>query len=111
MSTTELKIAQIGNSRGVRLPARVLRRYRIGGVVMMEEKSDGIFLRPCGPATEKLSWEDTARAMAEGGEDWTAWDAVSSDGMDAVAWAPEKRARVAESRAQYRAGRGTGRSK
>jgi len=107
----ELKIAQIGNSRGVRLPAKSLRRYRIGGVVIMEEKSEGILLRPAGPVQEKLSWEDTARAMAAGGEDWTAWDAVAADGLDAVPWTADWPARVAERRAKYDARRRTGKSK
>ena len=30
----------------------------------MEERSEGILLRPAGPVQEKLSWEETAKAMA-----------------------------------------------
>ena len=45
----KLKVARIGNSRGVRQPAASLRRYRIGDSVVMEERSDGILLRPTGP--------------------------------------------------------------
>jgi len=86
MATTKLKVARIGNSRGVRLPAASLRRYRIGDSVLMEERSEGILLRPTGPAVEKLSWEDTAREMATSGEDWTAWDATTADGLDALPW-------------------------
>ena len=48
MTTMKLKVARIGNSRGVRLPAKSLRRYRIGETVVMEERSDGILLRPAG---------------------------------------------------------------
>jgi antitoxin component of MazEF toxin-antitoxin module len=55
MKTTELKVTRIGNSRGVRLPATLLRRYRIGSVVLMEAKSEGILLRPTGATVEKLS--------------------------------------------------------
>lgn len=76
MKRKQLKVARIGNSRGVRLPAASLRRYRIGATVLMEERSEGILLRPTGPAVEKLSWEDTAREMAASDEDWSAWDAV-----------------------------------
>ena len=36
MATMRLKVARIGNSRGVRLPAASLRRYRIGDSVVME---------------------------------------------------------------------------
>ena len=42
MKPVELKVARLGNSRGVRLPAPTLERYRIGATVVMEERSDGI---------------------------------------------------------------------
>lgn len=86
MEPTRLKVARIGNSRGVRLPARTLDRYRIGDTVMMEERSDGILLRPAGASTPKLSWEETARQMAAHGEDWAAWDVVLADGLDSIPW-------------------------
>ncbi|MEO8603088.1 MAG: AbrB/MazE/SpoVT family DNA-binding domain-containing protein [bacterium] len=102
MATVTLKVARIGNSRGVRLPAASLRRYRIGDTVVMEERSDGILLRPAGAAVEKLSWDDTAREMAASQEDWSGWDGALSDGLDAVPWGAEA-PRVAESSARYRA--------
>lgn len=83
MATIALKVARIGNSRGVRLPAASVRRYRIGQTVVMDERADGILLRPTGPVVEKLSWTDTAREMAASGEDWTEWDATSADGLGA----------------------------
>lgn len=98
MPPVELKITRIGNSRGVRIPAATLERYAIGDNVVMEERSDGILLRPVGEATPKLSWEDTAREMAAAGEDWSEWDAVASDGLDDVTWASRGPARVAEGR-------------
>lgn len=82
MATVKLKVARIGNSRGVRLPAASLRRYRIGETVLMEERSDGILLRPIGSAVEKLSWEETAREMAADREDWSTWDTVATDGLE-----------------------------
>ena len=99
----KLKVARIGNSRGVRLPAASLRRYRIGETVVMEERSEGILLRPTGPAVEKLSWEETAREMAARREDWSAWDAAAADGLDDLPWQPGRRGRVTESRTRYRA--------
>lgn len=99
MATVRLKVARIGNSRGVRLPAALLRRYRIGESVLMEERSEGILLRPTGPAVQKLSWEDTAREMAAAGEDWLAWDATAMDGLDELRW---DETRVAEPRSRYR---------
>jgi antitoxin component of MazEF toxin-antitoxin module len=104
MRTRELKVARIGNSRGVRLPTEVLRRYRIGGVVLMEERAEGLLLRPTGPAVAKLSWEDTAREMAAAGEDWSAWDVATADGMDDVGWDTAPGQRAAEEPAPYRPG-------
>src|SRR6266542_756686 len=74
MKPKELKVARIGNSRGVRLPAVTLERYQIGESVIMEERADGILLRPIGSAKARLSWEETAREMARSGEDWNDWD-------------------------------------
>ena len=91
----KLKVARIGNSRGVRLPAASLRRYRIGETVLMEERSEGILLRPTGPVVEKLSWEDTAREMAASHEDWSAWDAAAADGLDDLPWAGNRKDRSA----------------
>ncbi len=96
MATTTLKVARIGNSRGVRLPAAVLRRYRIGETVVMEERSEGILLRSTGPAVEKLSWEETAKAMAASGENWSEWDATAADGIADLPWQRDDASRTAE---------------
>ncbi|MGQ0714433.1 MAG: AbrB/MazE/SpoVT family DNA-binding domain-containing protein [Gemmatimonadaceae bacterium] len=105
MKPLELKVARIGNSRGVRIPAGTLERYRIGDRVVMEERADGILLRPPGRAEPKLTWEDTAREMEAAAEDWSAWDAASADGLDEVPWAPARPRRVAESKKPYKARR------
>jgi antitoxin component of MazEF toxin-antitoxin module len=102
MATMKLKVARIGNSRGIRLPASSLRRYRIGETVLMEERSEGILLRPTGPTVEKLSWEDTAREMAASREDWSAWEATATDGMDELPWQAGRKSRVAETSSRYR---------
>ena len=101
MATMKLKIARIGNSRGVRLPAASLRRYRIGETVLMEERSEGILLRPTGPVVEKLSWEDTAREMATSREDWSAWDTAAADGLHDLPWQDDRKGRVAEPPTRY----------
>ena len=103
MATRKLKVARIGNSRGVRLPAASLRRYRIGDTVLMEERSDGILLRPSGSAVQKLSWEDTAREMAASREDWSAWDSADADGLNDLPWKAGREGRVAEAPTRYRA--------
>ena len=99
MKPVELKVARIGNSRGVRLPAATLERYGIGDSVVMEERSDGILLRPAGGAEPKLSWEETARAMAAEAEDWSEWDATAADGLDDLPWDSPRR--VAEPKPAY----------
>jgi antitoxin component of MazEF toxin-antitoxin module len=104
MKATELKIARIGNSRGVRIPAPTLERYRIGATVIMEERSDGILLRSPGRVSPKLSWEETAREMAAQSEDWTAWDATLADGLQDLPWGSPKPRKVAERGHQYRRG-------
>ena len=95
MQKVVLKIAKIGNSRGIRIPGEVLRRYAFGDAAIMVESVDGILLRPKQEANAKLSWADTAKAMAAAAEDWSDWDAAVSDGLDAVPW---KTACVAEER-------------
>ncbi|MGI8546335.1 MAG: AbrB/MazE/SpoVT family DNA-binding domain-containing protein [Gemmatimonadaceae bacterium] len=101
MKPVELKVTRIGNSHGVRLRAATLKRYCIGAAVVMEERSDGIFLRPTGPAVEKLSWADTANAMAADAEDWSDWEAVIADGLAEVPWDEGKARRVAEPKRSY----------
>jgi len=102
MKTIELKVSRIGNSRGVRLPAASLRRYRIGAAVLMEERSEGIFLRPVGPVVEKLSWEDTASEMAAGHECWGEWIAADADGLENIPWETREAGRIAEKKSRYR---------
>jgi len=101
MKSVELKIARIGNSKGIRLPAGVLRRYRIGSTVFMEEKAEGIILRPSGRYIEKLSWPETAAEMAAAGENWDEWDAASGEGLEYLPWAGKRPRRVAEKPAAY----------
>jgi len=87
MKTVELKVAGVGNSRGVRLPAETLRRYHIYDAVLMEERLDGILLRPeSPPPVGKLSWEETSREMARCQEDWSEWDVATGDGLSGIPW-------------------------
>ena len=101
MRSRELKVARIGNSRGVRLPASSLKRYSVGSVIIMEERAEGILLRSAGPAFEKLTWEDTAREMAAVGEDWSEWDGMDTDGLDSVPWEASKGRRIGEKKPLY----------
>ncbi len=100
MKTKELKLSQIGNSRGVRIPAGTLKRYHMGGSVLMEELADGIMLRPSPGGAVRLSWAETAREMAASEEDWGEWDSVVADGLETIPWDTGP-AIVAERRASY----------
>jgi antitoxin MazE len=82
MKTIVLKVSRIGNSRGIRLPAALLRKYHIIDSVVAEEKTHEIVLRPGRATPPKLSWEETAKAMAAVKEDWSEWDSTAADGLD-----------------------------
>ena len=89
MKITELTVTRVGNSRGVRLPADVLRRYRVGEVLIMELRPDEIVLRPKRTRKEKLDWAGTYEEMARTDEDWSAWESMA-EGLVAVPGDPVK---------------------
>ena len=80
MKETILKVARIGNSRGIRIPARVMKKYQIGSVLLMEEGANGILLRP--QHDKKLSWAETFKEMGETKEDWKDFESIVGDGLD-----------------------------
>lgn len=79
-TTLELKVVQIGNSRGVRLPKAVLERYEIKDALVLEAREEGLLLR--GKKDKRLSWEDTYREAAREKEDWSDFDATLADGIE-----------------------------
>ena len=83
-----LKLVAIGNSRGVRLPQALLRRYGMADKITLEERPEGLLLR--GSTAGKMSLKDTfaemAREQADGGEDWSDMDALAADGLDKLKW-------------------------
>ena len=76
----ELKVVQIGNSRGVRLPKAVLDRYEIKDALVLEAREEGLLLR--GKKDKRMTWEETFRDMAREREDWSDLDATVADGID-----------------------------
>ena len=105
-----LTVARIGNSRGVRIPATTLTRYRIGDAVIMEEREDGILLRPVRRRSANSPSRTRRRAMAAEAEDWSDLESWRlGDGMEhcrgiaAPSVAPVRRA--AESSPAYGANR------
>jgi antitoxin MazE len=105
MKTVVLKVSRIGNSRGIRLPAAMLRKYHITDTIIAEEKSDEIVLRAGRATRKKLSWEETAKAMAAANEDWSEWDCTLADGLDEIPWdAPEPAKSARKKRSARRKG-------
>ncbi len=90
MSTATVKLTRIGNSRGVRLPAAVIRRYGFRGNIKLEERDEGLLLLLPKKAG-KLSWEGTAEEMAASGENWNQWQGSEADGLSSIPWESGKR--------------------
>ncbi len=78
----ELKLSRIGNSRGIRLPAALLKRYQIEDVIIVETCADSLVLRP--KRSKKLTWKETAESMAKEKENWDDLDVTLSDGLDSL---------------------------
>lgn len=80
------QLVKIGNSRGIRLPQRLLALYCIkeGDEFELEERKDGILLRPDRSGDGKLAWEAAyAEMAAENAEndEWGEWDGATADGI------------------------------
>ena len=82
MKTLQLGICRIGNSRGIRIPARLLKKYGLVDIVVIEEKPDELVLGAAGGG--KLSWEQTLKEMAASKENWDDFDSTVTDGLDAI---------------------------
>ncbi len=83
-NTRDVKLVAVGNSRGVRLPRELLRKYGIADVLVLEERSEGILLR--GTLGAKKSLDQTFAEMAAAREDWSDWDGAVGDGLAALKW-------------------------
>ncbi|WP_020536101.1 AbrB/MazE/SpoVT family DNA-binding domain-containing protein [Lewinella cohaerens] len=57
-----IPIVKIGNSRGIRIPKKVLDRYHLGENVEMEFKDDCIVLKPSPDV--RVGWGDAFMEMA-----------------------------------------------
>jgi antitoxin component of MazEF toxin-antitoxin module len=78
----KLKISRIGNSRGIRLPAEMLARYGFSDVVIVEPGENAITLRA--EKSKKLSWKETAAAMARERNQWSDLETAIGHGLDAL---------------------------
>ena len=79
--TMEAKLVNIGNSKGVRLPKKLIERYHLGEKLTLEEVQDGILIKADAPP-DKYSWEQTFKEMAREKEDWSDLDTLVSDGIE-----------------------------
>jgi antitoxin MazE len=76
----EAKLVPIGNSKGVRIPKALIQKYGLNESLLLEETDRGLLIR--NKQEDKLSWEETYKAMAEEQEDWEDFDATVSDGLE-----------------------------
>ena len=79
-TTRRVKLVPIGNSRGIRLPKVLLRKYGWNDSLVLEEAENGIILH--GALDKRGLWEDTYRAMAADGLDWSDLEDTVADGLD-----------------------------
>ncbi|MFO7731062.1 MAG: AbrB/MazE/SpoVT family DNA-binding domain-containing protein [Spirochaetia bacterium] len=80
------KIIRIGNSRGLRLPKKLIDLYGLqeGSDIEIEENRSGILLRPM-KQEYTLQWEEAYRQMAAEREEnleWEEWESTHEDGLD-----------------------------
>lgn len=80
-------LIRIGNSRGLRLPRKLLAIYGISenDELELEERAEGILIRPAVKASSKLPWEAAYREMAaEAGDaqEWAEWEETIGDGLE-----------------------------
>ena len=76
----DIKLVPIGNSKGIRIPKALLQKYGLSSSLLLEETDRGLLLRK--KDDDKLSWEDTYKAMANEKEDWVDFDTVLLDGLE-----------------------------
>ena len=80
LHTRDVKLVVIGNSKGIRIPKKLLQKYGFNNLLLLEETDKGLLLRK--KEDDKLSWEETFKAMAEAKEDWSDFDTTILDGLD-----------------------------
>ena len=87
MASEILKVVAIGNSRGVRIPSRLLQRYRIEDELQLLETVEGLLLRPV--RSGKLSFEESFRQMAADSDaqaEAISLEGTLEDGLEVEDW-------------------------
>ncbi len=80
VATRDIKLISIGNSKGLRLPKALLQKYGWSDSLVLEETDEGVYLYS--KEKNKLSWQETFRAMAAEDEDWSDLDVTVADGLE-----------------------------
>ena len=74
----EAKLIKIGNSKGIRLPNKLIKKYHLNDNLKLIEKDEGILIKP-DAQDDKLSWEDTFKEMGKEKEDWSDFSVTLGD--------------------------------
>lgn len=62
-----IPIISIGNSKGIRLPKRLLDKYKLHERVEIIEQKDSILIRPY--RVPRMGWAEAFKRMRENGDD------------------------------------------
>lgn len=77
----EAKLIAIGNSRGIRIPQKMIQKYDIQNSLELIESTAGLLLKPIHDKNSKMSWEDTYKDMKNEKESWAHFDNALMDGL------------------------------
>lgn len=78
------KLVPIGNSRGVRLPASVIRSCGFGDELEMRVEGGVVMLVPA--RGQREGWDEAFKAMAESGDDRALLDENAGTSFDEEEW-------------------------
>ncbi len=76
----DIKLVPIGNSKGIRIPKALLQKYDLTSSLLLEETDRGLLLRK--KKEDKLSFEETYKAMASENEEWQDLNVTLLDGLE-----------------------------
>lgn len=72
-----LRLIQMGNTMGIRIPGPLVDKYGLRGEVVLEEREEGLLIHSA--RQEQLSWEETYKQMAAEDEDWSDWQSLPDE--------------------------------
>jgi antitoxin MazE len=80
LRTKNVKLIDIGNSKGIRIPKAILQKYGFSDYLLIDETDRGLLLRK--KEGGELSWEHTYKQMAKEKENWDDFDVTLLDGLE-----------------------------